>query len=112
MLQEKTIKVSVDTYTRVCLSIIAVLMTVIIVGLWAETPSPVSEAPAGELFLDSSSQRAELVKVSQETNAKLEKLIELLKSGDVKVQVLQSQEDEKSVPGGEKNVIPSPINSK
>ena len=39
--------VQVDNYTRFCLTAIAILMTVLIIGLWAEMPGPASRAEIG-----------------------------------------------------------------
>jgi len=81
------VTVRVDGYTRVCLTAIAVLLTAIVIGLWTEIPDP-SGAGAAEPFLNTGAQRADIKKVQEETNNKLDKLITLLKSGEVKVQMV------------------------
>ena len=94
--ERKTLGVRVDWYTRTCLTVIAVLLTVLIVGLWADyTPSADQagaalrrEGPA-KPFVDNSTQ-AEIVQVTRaqdRTTAKIGELITLLQSGQVKVQV-------------------------
>lgn len=83
----RSIRVRVDGYTRVCLSVIAVLLTVMIMGLWVgHVPSPQS-ATAADQFLDTGADRKAMIEAQQETNKKLDELIGLLKSGEVKVKV-------------------------
>jgi hypothetical protein len=83
----RNIRVRVDGYTRFCLTAIAVLLTVLVVGLWANfTPAPPA-ARAGEVFVDPVTQRIEMLSAAKETNNKLDDLLKLLKSGDAKFQV-------------------------
>ncbi len=84
----KTVTVHVDNYTRVCLTIIAVLLTVAIVGMWADRTPSVPSARAGELFADAAAGRQAQLDATKETNQKLSDLIDLLKSGQVKVQTV------------------------
>jgi hypothetical protein len=81
-------KTVIDGYTRLCLTAIAVLLTVMVIGLWAHTPGP-SEATAAEMprGFDAAGQRRSILEAQQETNKKLGELIELLRSGQAKVQV-------------------------
>ena len=93
--ERKTLRVRVDWYTRACLTVIAVLLTVLIVGLWADyTPSaePAAAARAaasGKPFVDHSTQAeiAQVVRAQDRTTVKIGELITLLQSGQVKVQV-------------------------
>lgn len=80
-------RVRVDGYTRVCLTAIAVLLTVLVLGLWAERSPGTGEVRAAKQFLDSSAQRNAVLKAQETTNSKLGELISLLKSGQVKVQI-------------------------
>lgn len=82
------ITVHVDKYTKFCLTAIAALMTVLIVMLWAQGPT-VPQAQAAEPFLDAAGDRKAAVDAAKETNQKMGDLIDLLKSGQVKVQVVQ-----------------------
>ncbi|MCK4601916.1 MAG: hypothetical protein KAU28_05590 [Phycisphaerae bacterium] len=86
--EKRKITVLVDSYTRVCLTAIAVLLTVLIIGLWADGVRTVDDAQAAEKFLDTGAQRQEMLKAQQEVNTKLDNLMELLKSGEAKVQVV------------------------
>jgi hypothetical protein len=90
--------VHVDGYTRFCLSAIVVLLTVLIVGLWANGPvSDVSDASAAVKspksgsstlnLLDARAQRVGTLKAAQKTNRQLDKIITLLKSGDIRVSI-------------------------
>ena len=47
--KSKNMTVMVDGYTRVMLTIIAVLLTVLSVGLWCETPQMSQSAAAGRI---------------------------------------------------------------
>lgn len=85
--------VRVDNVTRICLAAITVLMVVMVLALWAQTPS--TSAQAAEEFLNTAAQRQEMVDAQKATTAKIDELITLLKSGEVKVKV--AKED------GEKN---------
>lgn len=83
------VTVRVDSYTRVCLTAITVLLTALVIGLWAEMPAPAG-AGAAEPFLNTGAQRGEMKKAIEATNDKLEKIITLLKSGEIKVQMVGS----------------------
>ena len=80
--------VRVDAYTRVCLTVISVLLAVLIVGLWARELPPGPQALAVPPVLDPVAQRAAGSEAAQETNRKLDRLLTLLTSGEVKVQVV------------------------
>ncbi len=90
--EKPKIQVKVDSYTRACLTAIAILLSVLIVGLWAEAPSISPDAIAGEVLFDSGAQRNEIVDVQKEANKKLGELIKLLKSGEVRVQLIEPAE--------------------
>ena len=91
--------VHVDGYTRFCLSAIVVLLTVLIVGLWANGPaSDVSDASAAAKssarsgrstlnLIDARAQRVGTLKAAQKTNKQLDKIITLLKSGEIRVSI-------------------------
>ncbi len=85
------ITVQTDLYTRVCLTVIAVLLTVLIVGLWAEgVPSPAPANAADDTaFGSSNAVWRDILKANEQTNAKLDEIITVLKGGDVKVQVTE-----------------------
>jgi len=97
-------RVQVDVYTRVCLTAIAVLLTVLIVGLWAQKTPNAPQAMAGvPTVLDPNAQRGAMTRAQTLTNAKLDQLISLLKSGDAKVQVVEDKRANKNEPPKEKN---------
>lgn len=90
--QGKSIRIRVDGYTRFCLTVIAGLLTVLILGLWANSvPSASPVQAADQPFGDAAAQRQASVDAQKETNAKLDELIQVLKSGEVKVQVAQTE---------------------
>jgi len=97
-------QVKVDNFTRLCLAAICVLLVVLILGLWAEgvPPDRAKAADPPKVFGDSAAQRDEMVKFQKQTVEKLDELITLLKSGEVKVQVAQTGEKA----GGGENVRP------
>ncbi|MDY6913938.1 MAG: hypothetical protein SVT52_05730 [Planctomycetota bacterium] len=82
------IRLQLDGYTRVCLTAIAVLLTILVAGLWAEKNPMASEAGAADkIWLNSASQRKAFIDVQTTTNTKLDELMKLLKSGQVKVEI-------------------------
>lgn len=98
--------VVVDRYTRFCLTAIAILLTVLIVGLWAAAPvgpNPTIAAPAGtanasaEGIGNPSAQRMAIRRAIDTTNQKLGEIVKLLESGKIKVTVVQ-QEAENAPP--------------
>jgi len=92
------IRVKVDAYTRVCLTLLAGLLTVLIVGLWARNVPMAEDARAAEQFNPAGAERAAMVEAQNETNRKLGELIKLLESGRVRVRVIE--EPEKAKPAG------------
>ena len=79
--------VRLDGYSRFCLTAIAVLLTLLVIGLWAENVGQTHQAVAAEKFLDTSAQRQALLDAQKQTNVKLDELIRVLKSGEVKVRL-------------------------
>jgi len=86
----ETFKVRVDWYTRTCLTAIAVLLTVLILGLWADYTPQAQQASAKQPFVETGTQAqiVEMVKAQDRTTAKLTELIALMRSGQVKVEVV------------------------
>lgn len=90
---EKTIHVKVDTYTRACLTVLAVLLTVVVLGLWAtHTPAPDSAMAAEPQIYGPTKQRANIIEQQKATNQKLEALLKYLKSGQLTVHVKDDQQ--------------------
>ena len=87
--------IRIDAYTRVCLTIIAVLMSVLIAGLWADgVPSPAEAMgqdrnQSSPSFGDSASQRKVLIEAQNRTTERLEELVTLFTTGKAKVQVTE-----------------------
>jgi len=82
----------VDGYTRFCLTAIVVLLTVLIVGLWADGPDLADRAQAKDdkvpmVKMSALAQRAKLIAAAEQTNQKLDKLVNLLASGKLEVVV-------------------------
>ncbi len=110
--RERYIRLRLDGYTRFCLTALVVLMSVMIIGLWAEgVPAPVRAGAAGPA--DPSAVRyqprsaldiSELVGVQEKTNAKLDEIKKLLESGQAKVQVVGGIVKDA---GGDKHVQPT-----
>jgi hypothetical protein len=85
------ITVRVDWYTRICLTVIAVLLTVVIAGLWADGVQLAPTARADDkVMFDSTADRKAMIAEQQSTNAKLDELIKVLRSGEGKFQVVDS----------------------
>jgi hypothetical protein len=73
---------------RLTLIVAVMLLTAMVIGLWADRGTGLRSARAADQpFKDSISQRKELVTAVQTTNAKLDELIQLFRSGQVKVQI-------------------------
>ncbi|MBN1764297.1 MAG: hypothetical protein JW860_03490 [Sedimentisphaerales bacterium] len=89
LLGEVIMKVTVDTYTRVMLTIIAVLLTLVGIGLWVETPRTTPAAYGG--IPDSGQQLDALLVEAKQINDSLTKINTLLTSGKVKVQVMDEE---------------------
>lgn len=87
--KKRDVRLVVDGYTRVCLTAITVLLTVLVIGLWAQRGAAPDTARAAEQpFRDSISQRKETVEAIKATNTKLDELVGLFRSGQAKVQVV------------------------
>lgn len=89
--------VRVDGYTRVCLTAIVVLLTLLVLGLWSDrfAPTPAQAGPSGSngtpqairTLGNAGQQREAMVDQQKQTNKKLDEIIRLLRSGDVKVRI-------------------------
>jgi len=85
-------EIQVDVYTRGCLTVIAVLLSVLIVALWAQ-PLPFSgQAIAAQSagIPDAGRQRQIIIEELKKNTSRLDDLIRLLESGKAKVQVVQN----------------------
>ena len=80
-------KVYVDTYTRVVLTIVAVMLTVVAAGLWLEMPDTVSRAEAQ--LPDAGMQRLLMVEELGKVRVEVANLAKLLRSGEAKFQVVE-----------------------
>ncbi len=84
-------RVRVDAYTRVVLTTIAALLTLHLVALWAVLPPMSPQAEAAEEFLNSAGQRAAMIEAQRATNARLDELVGLLKTGEAKVRLVDAE---------------------
>lgn len=115
--RERHIRLRVDAYTQFCLTALVVLMSVMIVGLWAEgVPVPSragaagpADAPVERYQPRSALDISQLVAVQERTNTKLDEIKKLLESGQAKVQVVEGVVKKDS--GGEKDVQPTSTGS-
>ncbi|MFW6133269.1 MAG: hypothetical protein ACOC8F_05175 [Planctomycetota bacterium] len=103
----RTSRIQVDTYTRVCLTVIAVLLTVLIVGLWADGTPDARPARAAESFANATEQRKAIIDAQEATTAKLGELIALLRSGKVEVRLADAP-DKAPKEGGGPDAKPEP----
>ena len=78
--------VTVDRYTRVVLTVLTVLLTVVAVGLWCDAPSSLETAEAK--LPDAGLQFNRMIEELREVNANLVDLQHMLASGAVRVQVV------------------------
>ena len=79
--------VTVDKYTRVMLTIIAVLLFVLSTAMWFETPNIASTAQAR--IPDSGQQLNQLIEKTQQINESIADLTTLMTSGKIKVQIVE-----------------------
>ena len=91
----RKVEIHVDGYTRCCLTVIAVLLTVLIVALWAQplTPSLERQATAASPIggaagiPDAGKQRDQMLTELRAVNSNLSNLIKMFEAGKAKVQV-------------------------
>lgn len=109
--QTKQVRVAVDLYTRICLTAIAVLLTAVVIGLWAEAPT----APTAwgqepyrptlgprNVLPDSGAQRNEMIEQLRSISGKLDEIQRTLVSGQVKVTVVEAENKDE----GKANALP------
>ena len=88
----KDVRLRVDGYTRVCLTVLAVLLTLLVIGLWADMPvgHDSARAAGSKAFVDAIAQRKMILEAQKTTNTKLEELIRLFRDGRAKVQLAEA----------------------
>jgi len=78
---------TVDNYTRLLLTVIAVLLAVTAFGLWCQAPTTLQTAQAR--IPDSGQQLNQLIEKVDSIDASLGDLNKLLLSGKIKVQIVK-----------------------
>jgi hypothetical protein len=107
---KRRVALTVDGYTRFCLTAIVVLMTVMVIGLWAEGVPSVGKAgaaapaPVERYQPRSAVEIGQMVDLQKQTNDKLDEIKKLLESGNVKVQVVEGSANS-SIPTKAVNTI-------
>ena len=78
-----------DPLTRFCLAAIAVLLAVLVLGLWAEAPNAADRAAAdgATTFGNAAAQRKELTAELQKIRESVQDLTALFRKGEAKVQL-------------------------
>jgi len=89
-------QVTVDSYTRMVLTAITVLLTILAVGLWYESPSTLESAQAK--IPDQGMQLQAMIDLQAQTNLQLAQIHSALLSGNVKVQLIEK--DKNKAAGG------------
>ncbi len=87
-----------DRYTRLLLTAITVLLTVIAIELWAERPPLVREARAQ--IPDSGLQRNVMIDEARRTNKLLEEILDHLKNKPIKVKSVDTDKSDGDTRGG------------
>ncbi len=77
---------TIDNYTRVLLTVIAILLSFITIALWTESPFEQPRAQAA--IPDSGQQLNQILDAIHDMNQSVAAIQKLLVSGDVRVQVL------------------------
>ena len=101
MKDQQSTTVQVDRYTRFCLTAITVLLTLTVIGLWADPVIRTPRAEAG-VYSDDNARTAvnegrwgtssapnKIAANQRETNVKLDELIAMFASGNAKLQVVE-----------------------
>jgi len=96
-----------DRYTRGLLTVIAGLLFVLAIELWAMAPPMLSDARAQ--IPDSGEQRLKMLQQQQETNRLLKQIVTIMQSEPIKVTVVGT--DKTQGPTGP-TVIPAPKKQK
>ena len=93
--KQQTLRFRLDRYSQTCLTAIAILLTVLVLGLWADrTPSAAEAQDSQPLrFGDSGGQRVEIQDAIQESNRKMDQLIQLFQDGEAKVQIVNEADE-------------------
>lgn len=103
----------VDTYTRISLTVIAVLLAVVAAGLWGQgaNVTPVAEAQveqqpgrAAMILPDSGRQRQQMIAEMQAMRTSLAEMQEVLANGQVKVVVVSADQSDR----GAEHAVPPP----
>ena len=91
--------VVMDNYTRIVLTVIAVLLTCIAIPLWTQGPEMSPSAMAASSGIpDSGQQLNELISLTADNKASLELIAEKLSSGTLKVQIIEKDQEVNSKP--------------
>jgi len=93
--------VVVDGYTRFCLTALTVLLAVVALGLWADGPiapqagqaQSAGSAGGSRGLGNAIAQRKAIRDGIDTTNSKLDRIINLLQSGQIKVTVVEAPAD-------------------
>lgn len=86
--------VTVDKYTRLVLTAIVILLSLLVVGMWHDLGGVAT--PAQARVLDSAQQTQMLIQEMEKVNASLADLKQLLQSGKVKVQIAEASPAKKT----------------
>lgn len=85
----RTIRIEVDGYTRVMLTVTAVLLAAVVVSLWIDHgPGPEAAYAEQTKMANALEQRGEIIAEQRRTTAQLERIAKLLTSGEMKAQVV------------------------
>ncbi len=91
--------VVMDNYTRILLTVIAVLLTFIAIPLWTQSPDMSNSAMAANQGIpDSGQQFNELINLTADNKASLELIAEILSSKTLKVEIIEKDKEAKSKP--------------
>ena len=89
--RKRNVRLVVDGYTRVCLTAVTVLLTVLVIGLWAERGEPCSADQGAKPFMQAAVDRKATAKAIEASTAKMDELVGLFRNGQAKVQVLDAK---------------------
>lgn len=80
--------IALDNYSRIILTVIAVLLTLIVIPLWTDNINPDSQALAARTGIpDSGQQMNELIEIMKQNSETLEKIAAILENQTLKVEI-------------------------
>lgn len=92
-------KIIVDNYTRIMLTVIAVLLLIVGAGLWCDHPAELTRKAIAAGIPDTGKQLNEVLLRLDILNAELDQIQKNQLSGQMKVQIVEARDADKAKKG-------------